>query len=333
MPLAEVRWFKADRNMHNALQLSYQNCERIARTSGSNFYRSFSLLRPQKRQAMHALYAYARIIDDLGDAPKSPNTTPINSEPGFNPILLHKWIDDLGSGSSEFDDECYSPILIELAKIRFALSHAVETFDIPLNRLHEMVEGVAMDQVRQVRILDSTEFDRYCYLVASSVGLACLSIWRGDINKFNNAAIDCGIAFQLTNIIRDVAEDAKQDRIYFPQDLLEIHHIDQGAWLNCAPNGNWQAMLNSQVTRAKNLYRSGWRIHRSLDSDGQRMFSLMWHTYYRLLLKMESNIGSIWTGRTRLGRMEKLQLYFQHAITPSYLRFNQDGASQEAEPK
>ncbi|MCY2974178.1 MAG: phytoene/squalene synthase family protein [Planctomycetota bacterium] len=316
--------------MHNALQVSYQNCERIARTSGSNFYRSFSLLRPQKRQAMLALYAYARVIDDLGDSPKSLNTKLSNSEHGFDSISLHKWIDNLVSNSTKSNCVNHHSIPGELSKIQLALNDAVANFDIPLDRLHEMVEGVAMDQVEHVRILDSFAFDRYCYLVASSVGLACLSIWRGDVTKFKDAAIDCGFAFQLTNIIRDVAEDAKQDRIYFPTELLESNQIDQAAWINCAPNGNWEAMLRSQIDRAKALYSSGWRIHPSLDSDGQRMFSLMWHTYYRLLLKIESNIGSIWTRRTRLGRLEKLQLYFQHAITPSYFRFNQDATNENA---
>lgn len=316
--------------MLNALQVSYQHCERIARTSGSNFYRSFSLLRPQKRQAMLALYAYARVIDDLGDSPQSGNAKLGNSEHGFDPISLHKWIDNLVSGTSNTNCENRHSFPDELSKIQFALSDAVANFDIPLDRLHEMVEGVAMDQVEHVRILDSVTFDRYCYLVASSVGLACLSIWRGDASKFRDAAIDCGIAFQLTNVLRDVAEDAKLDRIYFPTELLESNQIDQAAWLNCAPNGDWEAMLRSQIERAKSLYSSGWKIYPSLDSDGQRMFSLMWHTYYRLLLKIESNIASIWTRRTRLGRLEKLQLYFQHAITPSYLRFNQDATNQNA---
>ncbi len=287
---------------------------------------------------MLALYAYARVIDDLGDGPKSLNTRLNNNEHGFDPISLHKWIDNLVSGTLQINCENHHLYPDELSNIQFALSDAVANFDIPLDRLHEMVEGVAMDQVEHVRLLDSTAFDRYCYLVASSVGLACLSIWRGDFSKFKDAAIDCGIAFQLTNIIRDVAEDAEQDRIYFPTELLESNQIDQAAWLNCAPNGNWEAMLRSQIKRAKTLYCSGWKMHASLDSDGQRMFSLMWHTYYHLLLKIESNIGNIWNRRTRLGRLEKLQLFFQHAITPSYLRFTQNATIQnapvqEAEPK
>ena len=317
--------------MHDALGISYQNCERIARTSGSNFYRSFSLLRPEKRRAMLALYAYARVIDDLGDAPKGKFKKGTKKGIGvFEPISLHAWIhdlltDELATVNAEPKNGCAG----ELSNVRTALRDAVQRFEIPLERLHEMIEGVAMDQVAHVRILDSAALDRYCYLVASSVGLACLSIWRGDTTKLKDAAIDCGIAFQLTNILRDVAEDAKQNRIYVPADLLESYKIDQAAWLECAPNGDWIAMLRSQIERAKNLYLSGWKICQALDSDGQRMFSLMWHTYHRLLLKIESEIESIWTHRTQLGRFEKVQLYFQHAITPSYLRFHQDSCLQE----
>jgi len=313
--------------MHDALGISNQNCERIARTSGSNFYRSFSLLRPEKRRAMLALYAYARVIDDLGDEPKrSQDGMGSNKGTGvFEPISLHAWIDNLANDNPELKNGCGG----ELSNIRLALRDAVQRFEIQLERLHEMIEGVAMDQVDHVRILDRAALDHYCYLVASSVGLACLSIWRGDTTRLKDAAIDCGIAFQLTNILRDVAEDAKQNRIYIPADLLESYKIDQAAWLDCAPNGDWVAMLRSQIERAKALYLSGWEICQALDSDGQRMFSLMWHTYHHLLLKIESEIESVWTHRMQLGRFEKVQLYFQHAITPSYIRFRHNSSLQE----
>ncbi len=86
--------------------------------------------------------------------------------------------------------------------------------------LHELVDGVAMDDCHEVRIPNQSELDRYCYFVASTIGLACLSIWGGDSEKLRTPAIDCGIAFQLTNILRDVREDAKRNRIYVPTDLL-----------------------------------------------------------------------------------------------------------------
>jgi phytoene synthase len=311
--------------MYNDLQISNQNCERIARTSGSNFYRSFSLLRPAKRQAMTALYAYARIIDDLGDARTESN----NQAATFDSVALHTWVDRLPN----VPNESRTNPTEQLSGIRLAVSDAVQKFQIPLQRLHEMIEGVELDQVEHVRIPDVAALDQYCYLVASSVGLACLSIWNGDTTKLGKAAIDCGIAFQLTNILRDVAEDSRQDRIYFPLDLMEAHKVDPSTWLQGTPNGDWIGLLRSQIARAKTLYLSGWKICQSLDTDGQRMFSLMWHTYHRLLLKIESEIESVWTHRTRLFRYEKIQLYMQHAITPSYLRFNEDVVPQEDESR
>ena len=307
--------------MNSSLKDSYENCERIARASGSNFYRSFSLLRPEKRRAMTALYAYARILDDLGDEPLDTR----QDQKSFQSKSLHAWIDGLRTNESE----TVNYVSNELQSIRLALRNSIDTFNIPLLRFHEMIQGVEMDQVEHVRIADRTALDAYCYLVASSVGLACISIWHSEILSAEKAAIDCGIAFQLTNILRDVAEDAKKDRIYLPEDSLRQHSIELDAWLSCKPNGDWQVMLRAEIERSKKLYVSGWGVFESLDDDGQRMFSLMWHTYHRLLLNIETHLDEIWSRRIRLGRIEKLKLYFQHAITPTYLRLNGNGHSNE----
>jgi len=307
--------------MISTLKDSYKNCERIARASGSNFYRSFSLLRPEKRRAMTALYAYARILDDLGDEPLGTR----QDQKSFQSEFLHAWIEDLRTN----DSEKVNYVSDELQSIRLALRDSIHSFNIPLLRFHEMIQGVQMDQVEHVRIADTTALENYCYLVASSVGLACISIWHGETLSSEKAAIDCGIAFQLTNILRDVAEDANQDRIYLPEDSFRKHSIELNAWLNCKPNGDWQGMLRMEIERTKKLYLSGWGVFERLDDDGQRMFSLIWHTYHRLLLNVETHLDEIWTRRIRLGRIEKLKLYFQHAITPTYLRLNGNGHSNE----
>jgi len=306
--------------MRDELKGSYESCEQIARTSGSNFYRSFSLLRPDKRRAVTALYAYARIIDDLGDAP----STSVERQNNFDTNLLHHWIEGLADDQPDVS----SYALGELVSIRLGLRDSIQIFEIPLERLHEMVRGVALDQVDHVRIADQHSLDHYCYLVASSVGLACISIWRGEMEALREMAIDCGRAFQLTNILRDVAEDAKQDRVYLPTESLAKHHIEIDSWLRGSPNGDWKTMLGNEIDRAKLLYLSGWGMYGNLENDGQRMFSLMWHTYYRLLLRIESQLETVWTHRVRLGHAEKLQLYFQHALTPTYLRLNQNPISK-----
>jgi 15-cis-phytoene synthase len=209
--------------------------------------------------------------------------------------------------------------------IQLALSDTILRFAIPSQYLHEIVEGVAFDLTSPFFIANREQLDRYCYLVASAVGLACLSIWDGNRPEMHPAAIDCGRAFQLTNILRDVKEDRERGRIYVPLDLLAAKNVDSDQWRQGVPSGDWKAAIQTIIEWARTAYRSGWHVQDSLDNDGQRMFSLMWHTYHRLLERVASDLDAVWVRRVRLTRIEKTTLYLQHALTPLYRLRNNEG--------
>jgi len=328
---------------------SYSRCENIARHSGSSFYRSFSLLGRERRNAMTALYAFARLADDATDG---------NSQIGENANAWtatewHAWIDSLSA-----DSQFHSQSTRTLAPIRLALADSVSRFCIPLETLHDIVRGVdtdvcarptatssscptAADPQPPIRMKNWEETSIYCHRVASSVGIACLSIWAKNVGDppspaIAQAALDCGVAFQMTNILRDIREDSGRNRIYLPEDELARFRIDTSKWLglHASPTvfaindvGDWRGLIRLQIERTKAMYESGWQVANSISLDGQRMFSLMWHSYRQLLETIEREPELIWQSRVKLTNTKKVRLIGQHLFTPLFKRLLKDKAT------
>ena len=164
------------------------------------------------------------------------------------------------------------------------------------------------------------QVEHYCYLVASAVGLACLHIWEFEDPLPTAAAIDCGLAFQLTNILRDVVEDAGRGRIYLPRQHYEQHGLSEDDLL--APRGDdrLRCLVMDEVGRAKNLFDSGWQVWDSLHPDGKPMFSMMWRTYRKLLDRIAEDPGSIAVRRVSLSTGEKFGLVSRHFFPPMFRR-------------
>ncbi len=324
--------------MKFSLSESYRHCEKIAIQSGSSFYRSFALLRDDRRKAMTALYAFARLADDAtdGDGAIAPNTN------HWSASAWHQWLDELCKG----DAGCHESTT-GIEPIRLALCDTVTRFSIPLDTLHDIVRGVDSDIAtssiqatnvggaarslfQPIRMKSWEETSKYCHRVASSVGIACLSIWsettgRAPCSGSVQAALDCGVAFQMTNILRDIVEDSDRNRIYLPEDELARFEINSTKWLslNKKPTafalnelGDWRGLIRLQVERTKAMYDRGWHVANSISRDGQRMFSLMWHSYRELLLAIEKSPERIWQERIRLSKQQKLRLAGQHWFTP-----------------
>ncbi|MCY2984978.1 MAG: hydroxysqualene dehydroxylase HpnE [Planctomycetota bacterium] len=326
--------------MKLTLSESYRNCEKIAIQSGSSFYRSFALLRADRRQAMTALYAFARLADNATDGEGSiaPNSN------DWSAAAWHQWLDVLCRGDAGCHDSTRS-----LEPIRLALSDSVNRFSIPLDTLHDIIRGVDSDIAissdhsttecefahpisQPIRMKSWEETSKYCHRVASSVGLACLSIWSETIGRTPcsgsiKAALDCGVAFQMTNILRDIVEDSGRNRIYLPEDEFARFEIDSTKWLslNKEPTtfalnelGDWRGLIRLQIERTKAMYDRGWQVANSISLDGQRMFSLMWHSYREILLAIEKRPERIWQERIGLSKGQKLQLAGQHWFTPLF---------------
>lgn len=351
--------------MTSQLSESYAWCESIARNSGSSFYRSFALLGRDRRNAMTALYAFARLADnatdDLSLGQNSICDPSQNDGCRWSAMDWHEWIETLSSFTTHPSAKTHSTDCLQ--PIALALADSVSRFSIPIGTLHDLVRGVdtdspnanspifSSDTARQnpsVRMKSWEDSKTYCHRVASSVGIACLSIWAKNIGEsplpsIVQAAMDCGVAFQMTNILRDIVEDGHRNRIYLPEEELARFGIQQERWLAVPANptvfalnelGDWRGLIRLQIERSKALYRNGWLVAKTISLDGQRMFSLMWHSYRRLLSRIEKTPELLWQTRVQLTSMEKLRLIGQHVFTPLYRRLlDENNRSSVSDPQ
>ncbi|MEM7557966.1 MAG: phytoene/squalene synthase family protein [Planctomycetota bacterium] len=294
-------------NDSSEVSKSYAWCRDVCRRSKSNFYASFRLLAPERRRAMDALYAFARISDDLADAIGLAED---------KQLVLEAWRERLGqidSGKSLSDSS--EQLLEPYRDLWPGLADAVVRFQIPLGLLDDIVEGVSMDLASERRFTTWAELDQYCYYVASAVGLACTYIWKADQEVPRETAVVCGQAFQLTNILRDVQEDAASGRIYLPLDSLRQYGVGEANWLGGQPNGDWTGLVESVARTAFERYEQGWDTIEYLTPDSQRMFSLMWRSYRQLLEEVIRHKEELWTGqRIRVGTWQKTRLLLRHVL-------------------
>ncbi len=305
---------------------SYRWCRQLCRSSGSSFCWTFVLLPRAQCAAMYALYAFARITDDLSDG---------EGTPALKRTLLDTWLQQTESLDSNLlcmdQTVSSSPATLTPPNSQSvgsstplgewlwpALRHALQTYEIPKHLLIDIVRGVQMDLDHQPP-QNWRELEDYCYHVASAVGLACTHIWQANESMPEQVAIDCGIAFQLTNILRDLSADAKMGRIYLPLSELERFGIESSKWLNGCPNGDLQGLIRAVGERTEELYESGWETIHYLPAPSRRLFSLMWRYYHALLREVLRNGDQLWeTPRTRIPRLVRARLAAQHFIAPWY---------------
>jgi phytoene synthase len=224
--------------MSQALVASDRFCGRVARREARNFYYSFLLLPPDRRRSMCALYAFMRRTDDLADDPDPRGDAAAR-------------LDDWRRVVSEALDGGRADAWPGLP----ALVATVDRHAIPRRYLFEVIDGVAMDLVpRPFPTFD--DLHAYCYRVASAVGLCCLHIWgfRSEGGRAESLAESCGIALQLTNILRDVREDAEKGRIYLPQEDLDRFGVAPDALSADRPSESLRALLAFEARRAYDFY-------------------------------------------------------------------------------
>jgi squalene-associated FAD-dependent desaturase len=305
----------------NALEDSYRCCRRVASRSGSNFYRAFGLLAGDRRRAMDALYAFARIADDISDA---SDTNRVSTSNAWSPQTWHDWVEQLAGSTT--GGTCHIP---ELAPIQLAVADATQRFAIPRSVYHDLVDGIEFDQKNQVCLETWGQLVQYCRRVATSVGRGCLAIWAKEIgsppsDELLRLGDACGIAFQLTNIIRDVVEDAKRGRCYLPDAELKRFGIVRQDWMEhlrlepARVNQLYVDLVQTMIERAAGLYDVSWEMRAFLCSEGQRMFSLMWSTYRSLLREIETSPIRVFQTRVTVRTITKCQLAVSHFVTPLY---------------
>jgi phytoene synthase len=248
-----------------SLELAYAHCAQVARREAKNFYYGFLLLPRPQRQAIYAVYAFARQCDDIVD------------QDGADPEEKER---QLGRLREELA-QCLEGR--PQGEVFIALSDAVQRYGIPHQYLRHLVDGVEMD-LRVRRYQTFQELERYCYLVASVVGLICIHVFGyRDGEEAHRRAVQLGIALQLTNILRDVQEDLARDRIYLPlEDMAAVGYSEEE--LRAGRGGPaFQRLVWLEVERAREYYRQGLGLLPLLPRRARACVGVMAGIYRRIL--------------------------------------------------
>jgi 15-cis-phytoene synthase len=265
---------------------SYTQCQRVAWRTGSNFYYSFLLLPWPKRRAMCALYAFLRHTDDLGD---NPHTADVRR------AELQRWRHSLARAlSGTFDGPLFP-----------ALADTVARYRIPPEYLYAVIDGVLMD-VDQQQYETFDELADYCHKVASVVGLACIHIWGFESTAAIEPAGKCGLAFQLTNILRDLKEDAAEGRVYLPRADLRRFDYSPEELKQGVRDGRFKALMRFEIARAEQFYHEAAALEPLLGADGRPIYAAMVRIYRGLLDEIKRVDGDVFTHRVRLSAWRKL---------------------------
>ncbi len=263
-------------------------CAAKVKASGSSFTVSFRFLEPKRRQAITAFYAFCREVDDVVDECR---------EPAIARVKLDWWRAALAALEA---GQPSHPVMQSLASAR-------EHFDLPVEQLGEIIDGMQMD-LDQVRYTDFKALQLYCHRVAGVVGLLSAEIFGYSDRHTLKYAHTLGLAFQLTNIIRDVGEDARRDRIYLPQDELARFGVSSSDILHCRHSPEFQALMQFQAERAREHYTRAFSALPAADRKAQRAGLMMAAIYQTLLDEIEKDGFLVLDRRTSLPPSRKLWL-------------------------
>ncbi|MCM2288982.1 MAG: presqualene diphosphate synthase HpnD [Sulfuritalea sp.] len=265
-----------------------QYCQERAAGSGSSFYYSFLFLEPRRRQAITALYAFCREVDDVVD--ECPDAELARTK-------LAWW---RGEVKALFEGRPSHPVTQ-------ALTTTLKSFYLPQEQLLEIIDGMEMD-LEQVRYADFKALNLYCYRVASVVGLLAAEIFGYSERQTLKYAHDLGLAFQLTNIIRDVGEDARRGRIYLPQDELSRFGVSEADLLNANYSDNFRRLMAFQVERAQATYQQAFAQLPAADRKAQRAGLVMAAIYRATLNEIVRDSYRVLDQRISLPPLRKLWL-------------------------
>jgi phytoene synthase len=299
---------------------AYRFCREVARREAKNFYWSFRVLPRHKSDAMCAVYAFMRRADDIAD----DESKPIEERR----IVMQQWLDDWHEsritdivGNWEHNSD---PIFLALADTQ-------RRFNIPDALLEELVAGTTMDLEPRAESGPQTyttfeDLYRYCYLVASVVGLVCIRIFGYTDPRAEQYAEETGVAFQLTNILRDVKEDVERGRIYLPIDLLDEFGETPAELTELAKSNprtmteRERAMLATLAIRAEKYYLAANKLIPLLDRDSRAAMWVLVTIYHRLLSRIADHKMDVFSTRVSLSTAEKLTIFARGAAMAAWNR-------------
>ncbi|HSF69012.1 MAG TPA: presqualene diphosphate synthase HpnD [Nitrospira sp.] len=264
-------------------------CTNLTKQSGSNFYYSFFFLPKARREAMYTVYAFCKAVDSAVDEP------PPGSDPKEE---LRRWRAELDQA---YGGEPTWPLMISLA-------HHARQLSIPKTYFEELIKGVEMD-LATTRYGTFEELSLYCYRVASIVGLICLHIFGPTSAHAQDYAVDLGMAFQLTNILRDLGTDAAQGRIYLPQEDLIRYGYAEAELLGQKEDGRLRDLVRFEAQRARTYYAKAQAALACLPKKDRRALTvaeIMRAVYFRLLERIERPEHRVFGPRVRLSTSNRL---------------------------
>ncbi len=263
-----------------------QYCQQKASQSGSSFYYSFLFLPPARRRAITALYAFCREVDDVVDECSDVNVARAK---------LAWW---RGQVAALYGGQPEHPVAQALASV-------VKSFRVPHEQLQEIIDGMEMD-LTQRRYADFAALQVYCHRVASVVGLLSAEIFGYEDPRTLDYAEKLGMAFQLTNIIRDVGEDARRDRLYLPLDEVARHNVSVADIMHARAGNGFQQLMQFQIERALGYYRDAFAALPAVDRKAQRPGLVMAAIYQTVLVEIRADGMPVLTHRTALTPVRKL---------------------------
>ena len=270
-------------------------CQQKAASSGSSFYYSFLFLPSERRRAITALYAFCREVDDVVDEAQ---------EPQLAAAKLAWWRAEV---ANLFAGNPQHPVTKALAVFK-------DSFSIRQERLNEIIDGMEMD-LTQTRYLDWAGLERYCYRVAGVVGLLAAGIFGYRDARTLDYARSLGIAFQLTNIIRDVGEDARKNRIYLPMADMQQFGVPAADILNSRQSAEFEKLMAFEAARARTHYEEAMRALPREDRRAQRPGLVMAAIYRTLLDEIERDGFRVLAQRTSLTPLRKFWIAWKTWVT------------------
>ena len=301
-----------------SLDESYTHCERLAKRTAGNFYYSFCGLPAPQFKAMCALYAFMRVTDDWGDdadRPLAQRVADLNAwQRSLTDVLQPSWSESGTTGWSESANTVLP-----------AMRDVVQRFAIPHEHLFAVVRGVRSDlefeisnlkfeisdlksemSLPSIRFQTFEQLADYCYLVAGAVGLCCIHIWGFHGEQAVQRAIDCGTAFQLTNILRDVGEDAAVGRVYLPADDMQRFGVTIEDLIAQRYDDRFRSLMAFEAERAKSFYASAEQLLSCLEPHGRPILKAMLQIYGGLLTEIERRQFNVFGQHISLPRWRKL---------------------------
>ncbi|MGA2409425.1 MAG: presqualene diphosphate synthase HpnD [Candidatus Binataceae bacterium] len=269
------------------LAADYARCAAITRRASSNFYYAFMLLAAERRRALYAVYAFCRFIDDIADDETAADAS----------AMLALWREELHNVFAGSPTRAISR----------ALAENVRRFHIPQRYFEEVIDGVEMDLAHK-RYANFSDLELYCHRVASAVGLICIEIFGYRNPSAHAYAERLGLAFQLTNIVRDVREDAARGRIYLPLEDLVQFQVSEDEILRGVYSSRFRALMEFEADRARRFYREAEQALAPEDRGSMLAAEAMRLIYAALLERIARSDFRVLDQRVSLSAPRKLYL-------------------------